>query len=315
MDPDAIRSSKAFDSKWYYSLELAPGVYTPGREHRNVALTRDLLRRVDVEGGGADGGGARCLDVGIQEGMVSLLLERRGASEVVGYDRELRRGRLDLVQRALDSSFDLVGGMKLQDLTKALEDEGRDPFDVVIFSGVLYHMFDPLGGLASVRGLVRDGGCLLIETAVALDDRDVMHFNSAGRFTPQALWFFTPRLLDYLMRFLRLSPLDVVYFGGGRRRGSEQPPQGRLAVACRAVSAPVPEPGDEWMARAKDVDFAEFLDWKAVVSDAPEVGYDESRDGLVRRDNGAVDLQASVSATSPLPVRSEETRLSLETRH
>jgi hypothetical protein len=55
--------------------------------------------------------------------------------------------------------------------------------------------------------------------------------------------------------------------------------------------------------------------WQTVVSDAPEVGYDESRDGLVRRDNGAVDLQASVGATSPFPVRPEETRLPLETRH
>lgn len=315
MDPDAIRKARAFDSPWYYSIELAPSVWTRGREHRNVALTRDLLRRVDVEDGGADASGARCLDVGMQEGLVSVLLERRGASEIVGYDRELRRGRLKLVQRALDVTFDLVGEMKLQDLPAALVDERRDPFDVVIFSGVLYHMFDPLGGLATVRGLVRDGGICLIETAVAIDDLDAMHFNSRGRFSPRALWFFTPRILDYLMRFLRLVPLDVVYFGGARRPGSDQPPQGRLAVACRAVPDPVAEAGDEWMAKGKDADFAEFLDWKRVASNAPAVGYDESREGLVRRDNGSVDLQATVEATSPYEVRSEETRLSLDARY
>ena len=164
------------------TLELAPGVFTSGRDHWAVAQTRDLLRRVDVEGGGGDGDGARCLDVGIQEGLVTILLERRGAAEVVGYDRLLRRPRLALVQQALETGFELVGGSKLQELPGALGP--RQAFDVVVFSGVLYHMFDPFGGLAAVRGLVRDGGICVVETTTAFDDNEAMHFNSAGRFTP-----------------------------------------------------------------------------------------------------------------------------------
>ena len=219
---------------------------------------------------------------------MTILLERRGAAEVVGYDRLLRRPRLALVQRALGAGFELVGGFKLQDLPEALGD--RPAFDVVVFSGVMYHMFDPFGGLATVRGLVRDGGICVVETTIVFDDSEAMHFNTAGRFTPFALWFVTPRLLDYLLRFLRLKPIDVVHLGvpatprrglrhllAGRRDGDGAPPaQGRIAVACRAMADPVAVGGDEWIGGAgiHDLDFAEFLDWDAVASDAGEVGYE-----------------------------------------
>lgn len=328
MEPGEIRSHEAFELPWYYFLELAPGLFTPGRERWAVTQTRELLRHVDVESGGAEGRGARCLDVGIQEGLVTTLLERRGGSDIVGYDRMLRESRLDLVKQALGTSFELVGGMKLQDLPQALKEAGHDPFDLVVFSGVLYHMFDPLGGLAIVRGLVRDGGICLIETAVALEDSDSMHFNRAGKFTPHALWFITPRCLDYVLRFLRLKPLDVVYLTGREeqrdgsrwwRRGStplSRPAHGRVAVACRAVSAPIADPGDEWITgKDYDVDFGEFLDWNAVASDAPEVGYDATRDGSVKREDGSVDVQASVEASDPLPRDPEKARLTLGARY
>jgi hypothetical protein len=184
----------------------------------------------------------------------------------------------------------------------------------VVSSGVLlYQMFDPLGRLAVVPGLVRKGGICVIETTVAFDDSDVMHFNSAGRFTRSALWFVTPRLLDYLARFLRLEPLDAVYFGVSRKEPGK-PAHGRLAVACRAVSAPVAEPGDEWMLRGKEIDFLEFLDWSAVASDAPG-RLRRPEGGADTAPKGAVDLQISVEATSPLPAGPDDVRLSLEARY
>lgn len=314
MNPDQIRSHKAFDTRWYYRLELAPGLYTPGQDRPPVAQTRELLRRVDVESGGTDGGGARCLDVGIQEGLVTILLERRGAAEVVGYDRTFRKGRLALTRRALGARFEMVGGMKLQDLPAALAEAGHGPFDVVIFSGVLYHMFDPLSGLAVVRGLVRNGGICIVETTVAFDDSDVMYFNRAGRFTAGAYWFVTPRCLDYLLRLLRFEPLDVVYQEIDHDDG-DAPEQGRIAVACRAVAEPVAEPGDEYIARAKDINLAEFMDLEAIASDAPEVRYDGSRPNLVTGEAGSVDLQASIEATEPLAAKPEQARLTLEAKY
>src|SRR6185503_11906309 len=82
MPAELLSGHPAFGNPWYYEMELAPGVFSPGREQRSVAQTRELLRRTDVTG-------ASCLDLGIQEGLVTTLLVRRGGAEVVGYDRIL----------------------------------------------------------------------------------------------------------------------------------------------------------------------------------------------------------------------------------
>ena len=337
MKPNEIRNDKAFDTDWFHAIELAPEVY-PARNPRRppVALTRELLRSTDVESGGVDGGGARCLDVGLQEGLVSILMERRGAASVLGYDLMLRAKRLDLVKRALETKFDLIGGMALAELPEAMVEAGHDPFDVVVFSGVIYHMFDPLTGLAVVRGLVRDGGICLVESATVLEDTATMHFNSFGRFTAggrmsrgkrpriegmqpgsaTCYWYVTPRCLDYVLRMLRFEPLDVVYFEtAGEIDG--KPPEARVAVACRAVSEPLAEPGDEWIPAAHEFQgrFNEFLDWDRVASDAPEVGYDDSREGLVRGDAGSIDVHASVEATEPFPVERAPSRLELGAKY
>ena len=79
MKPNEIRDDEAFDSSWFHAIELAPDLYTRKPRREPVGLVRELLRLTDVESGGVDGGGARCLDVGLQEGLVSILMERRGA--------------------------------------------------------------------------------------------------------------------------------------------------------------------------------------------------------------------------------------------
>src|SRR3954447_8947936 len=102
MKPAEVRRHPGFEQPWYYTVELAPGVFTDGRDRPNVALTRSLLRKVEIRPG------IRCLDVGAEEGLVSILLERRGA-DVVAYDRVFSEERLGLVRDALKTRFELVG--------------------------------------------------------------------------------------------------------------------------------------------------------------------------------------------------------------
>ena len=60
---EEIEQADFFTEHWYYSMELVPGVYTPGANHRNIGLTRQLLARTEVEG-------RSCLDIGTMEAAV-----------------------------------------------------------------------------------------------------------------------------------------------------------------------------------------------------------------------------------------------------
>ena len=192
-------------------------------------------------------------------------------------------------------------------------------------------MFDPLTGLAVVRGLVRDGGICLVETAIAVEDDPKMYFNTFGQFTaggrrspadqrpegmmpgsPTCFWYVTPPCLEYLLRMLRFEPLDVVYFETAEAIEGK-PQEARVAVACRAVAEPVVEPGDDWIpaSHRHTGRFGAYLDWSRVESDAPPVGYDASREGLVRGPAGSVDVQATIEATEPFVVERDHSALPL----
>src|SRR5207244_9825176 len=62
---------------WYHSIELGPGVVTPG-----VFDLRPIVERLPWP----DLAGKRCLDVGTSDGFFAFELERRGAGEVVAVD-------------------------------------------------------------------------------------------------------------------------------------------------------------------------------------------------------------------------------------
>jgi hypothetical protein len=70
---------------WYHTLELAPGVVTPGWFD-----LRYRPGRIDFP---ADLHGLRCLDVGTFDGFWAFTMERRGAAEVVALDARSGDGR------------------------------------------------------------------------------------------------------------------------------------------------------------------------------------------------------------------------------
>src|SRR3954449_5886866 len=74
---DDLQAAIASQALWYHSIELAPGVVTPGWfDLRPVA---DKLPWPDLTG-------LRCLDVGTFDGFWAFEMERRGAAEVVAAD-------------------------------------------------------------------------------------------------------------------------------------------------------------------------------------------------------------------------------------
>ena len=73
---DSLRAALA--RQWYHTIELAPGVVTPGWFD-----TRPVSAKIPMPPSLA---GKRCLDVGTFDGFWAFEMERRGAAETVGID-------------------------------------------------------------------------------------------------------------------------------------------------------------------------------------------------------------------------------------
>jgi len=145
--------------RWFHSIELAPGVVTPG--------LHDTRRRVDVLAL-PDLAGRSVLDVGAWDGFFSFEAERRGAARVVAADSFSWHGSnwgskagFELAREALDSRVEDVD-VDVLDLDPAR----LGTFDVVLCLGVLYHMKHPLLALEKVASVT--GELLVLETAVDL---------------------------------------------------------------------------------------------------------------------------------------------------
>ena len=144
--------------RWYHTIELAPGVVTPGWfDLRPVVGAYGLPERLD---------GRRALDVGTWDGFWAFELERRGA-EVVALDlddeRDLDypprrrpaefpdepRGRgFEIARGALGSRVERVN-LSIYDATPA----ELGTFDLVLCGSVLIHLRDQLLALERIAGL------------------------------------------------------------------------------------------------------------------------------------------------------------------
>ena len=146
---------------WFHSIELAPGLVTPGR-----ADTRQQVPRLHLP----DLTGKSVLDVGAWDGFFSFEAERRGAARVVALDTFSWQARgegtgkagFELARRALGSSVEDVE-VEVMDISP--ETVGGT-FDVVLFLGVLYHLRHPFAAIERLRSVTNE--LLILETHVDL---------------------------------------------------------------------------------------------------------------------------------------------------
>jgi SAM-dependent methyltransferase len=88
-----------------------------------------------------------------------------------------------------------------------LPDRGVGEFDVVILSGVLYHLSDMLVGLYVMRELLKVGGTVLIESAAVNDDEH--SYANFGRFAMGMWWQPSTRCVKDMCEFMGLSEVEV----------------------------------------------------------------------------------------------------------
>jgi SAM-dependent methyltransferase len=169
--PDEARAKIAQNTAWYHTIEVAPGVTTPGQVDLRSSA-RKLLP--------ADLHGKRALDVGTFDGFWAFELERRGA-ETVAVDVEaidaaqwppLNRERLE--RRAREWNVELGRGFKIAaealgssakrvvcDVYDLEPDRIGGAVDVAFAGAIMLHLRDPVRALEAILGVLKPGGTLI----------------------------------------------------------------------------------------------------------------------------------------------------------
>jgi tRNA (mo5U34)-methyltransferase len=163
MDAQTELADKVARYDWFHTIDFGDGLVTKGHCPADVLkakadcyFTASPVRK-------------SVLDIGCWDGYFSLEALRRGASRVLATDHHVwhgqwGRGAFDLVREQLAPQLE-VKDIDIYDIAPATV----GTFDIVLFTGVFYHMRHPL--LALERAASSCTGTLVVETV--LDAMDV----------------------------------------------------------------------------------------------------------------------------------------------
>jgi tRNA (mo5U34)-methyltransferase len=204
--------------EWYHTIEVAPGVRTPGWFDTRAA-SAELPLPVSLEG-------KRCLDVGTFDGFWAFEMERRGAKEVIAIDL-LKVGDADWPVGSSTEAMDAMSRRKEQGdgfllvhdalgstvQRREMNVYDLDPsevgtFDYVYVGSLLLHLRDPVRAIERVRS-VCDGEALFVDAidlalSLALPRKPVAHLDGLGR-----PWWWKPNVAG-LVRMVESGGFDPI---------------------------------------------------------------------------------------------------------
>lgn len=211
-DPDSIG--------WWHSIPLPGGRVTQGGKSRDIMQDEagHFFNTIDLSG-------KSFLDIGAWNGGFTLEAFQRGASRIAALDR-YHLPEVEQHFQALTSinyiaeQWNIPAELYACNLDNPRVDLsvlGR--FDVVLFSGVFYHLLNPLSALREVAMLAKD--VLIIETLVdnTNDDRPGMIFYPRDEVNHDVSNWWGPNIpfvVEYL-QVLGYSRVEVTYTPGSTR--------------------------------------------------------------------------------------------------
>jgi SAM-dependent methyltransferase len=172
------RAAVARNPAWYHTLELAPGVLSPGRIDLRQTAPKVLP---------GDLAGMRALDVGTFDGFWAFEMERRGAEVVaidvasVGHTQLPPGNRSRLEREARELDIEIGRGFRIA--AELLSSRARHvvcdvleltpaaiggQVDVVFMGALLIHLRDPVRALERILETLRPGGTLYQLEGVSL---------------------------------------------------------------------------------------------------------------------------------------------------
>ncbi|MEE8345870.1 MAG: DUF1698 domain-containing protein [Dehalococcoidia bacterium] len=176
---------------WYHSFHLADWLKIEG-----IHDSDSVLACLDRLGFPEDFSGKSVLDVGCNAGYYSFVAKRRGAERVLGVELDPQ------YFRQAQYLQDLLGlDVKFIDQDVHCIDPSLGTFDIVICTGLMYHIPDPTNVLSKLSAVCTD--TILIESEFLLDPA----LTSMARFIegsyqndPTNWWIYGPRCLEGMVR-------------------------------------------------------------------------------------------------------------------
>lgn len=203
---------------WWHSIALRPGLTTFGGKTELILAQEEeaLFTPFNLQG-------RSVVDIGAWNGAFSFAAKRRGAARVLATDSYIWnhptwRGREAFELARAELGLDIEA--KLVDPPEITPELGL--FDVVLFLGVFYHLYDPIEVMTRLRGITRQ--MLLVETHsdLANEARPGMVFYPGDILNQDATNWWGPNPALMLSMFLQLGFTRVFYRDHptlGRTRG------------------------------------------------------------------------------------------------
>jgi tRNA (mo5U34)-methyltransferase len=182
-------------------------------------LCHDLLRTMDRFRFPADFSGKTVLDIGCNAGFFSVVAKLRGARSVLGLDHQphyIEQARLLREILGVDVDFCVGDGHGL--------DGGLGTFDIVINTGVIYHLQNPMDFLGRMATLTRE--MMYLESEVLSDPHVAEHawfIEKAYRGDASNWWIYGPRCVERMVRAAGFARVEFAGFIATPPPGTKTP--------------------------------------------------------------------------------------------
>lgn len=165
-------------------------------------------------------------DIGCFTGGLTLIMAARAPQRIYAID-ELGT-HLDQARYLFDL-FNVPNGVFVQDSVYRLHQYiAPEQLDLVLMSGVLYHLSDMLMGIYAMHNLLKPGGILLLETN-AVQDMEHSYANF-GRFAAGMWWQPSGLCVTDMCQFMGFEKAELFFYKRNRC----------IVRAVRAQSAEIP---------------------------------------------------------------------------
>ena len=190
---------------WFHSITLPDGHVTNGVEILGSEDPEDMIFKYPIEG-------KTVLDIGAWDGYFSFAAEQRKASDVLATDWYCWDGPgwgtkagFDFAHQRFNSK---VRSASLD--VFSLDPKLHGTFDVVLFTGVLYHLPDPLGGLRIAASMCSDHLVVSSATLNASDDRPIMEYAEGVDGDATTYWLPNPACIIAILKQNGFRTFEII---------------------------------------------------------------------------------------------------------